>query len=314
MTLTIAQAAGALILLYVGGESLIRGASALASLAGVSPLAIGLTVVAFGTSAPELAVSVDAALSGANDISVGNVVGSNIANIALILGLAAILRPAIVQAKLVRLDAPIMIVVSLILVGVLANGEASRLEGSVLLIGLTVYTVYTFRQARRESEEVRDEFSSVASEASVGNVVSVLLVVVGLGLLMGGGHMLVGAAVRLAQSLGIGEATIGLTVVAIGTSLPELATSVVASLRGQGDIAVGNVVGSNIFNIMGILGVTAVVHPLRLGEITWLDLGAMVGLACVLMTMLWTRLRLGRGEGTFLVASFVVYVSWLLAG
>ncbi len=313
MFLTVAQATVGLLLLYAGGESLIRGASTLASRLGVSSLAIGLTVVAFGTSAPELVVSVDAALSGANDISVGNVVGSNIANMALVLGLAALLRPARVEAKLVRIDAPILILVSFALLAVLANGEATRLEGGVLLFGLACYLVFTFWEAGREPSQVREEFASAApgspDRASVGG----LLVVAGLSLLVAGGHLLVGAAVDLATALAVSQAAIGLTIVAVGTSLPEFATSVVASMRGQGDIAVGNVIGSSIFNILGILGLTAAVRPLESGGIGWLDLGAMAGLACVLAVLLSTRLRLGRVEGGFLLATYVTYTSWLLA-
>jgi K+-dependent Na+/Ca+ exchanger-like protein len=211
----------------------------------VSSLAIGLTVVAFGTSAPELVVSVDAALSGANDVAVGNVVGSNIANIALILGLAALLRPAKVEAKILRVDAPIMILVSFALLAVMADGRASRLEGCLLLVGLTAYTVFTFWEAGRESEQVREEFASAAPEPRASTSVGVLFAVAGLAFLVVGGHLLVTAAVELATLLGMSQAAIGLTIVAIGTSMPEFATSVMASLRGQGDIAIGNVVGSN---------------------------------------------------------------------
>jgi cation:H+ antiporter len=311
--LTIAQAGAGLVMLYVGGESLIRGSAALASRLGVSSLAIGLTVVALGTSAPELVVSVDAALSGANDISVGNVVGSNIANIALILGLAALLHPVTVVAKIVRVDAPIMVLASFALLAVLANGKASRLEGSLFLIGLVAYTTFTFWEARRESLEVRDEFAAAAPATQPKALVAVLLVIGGLALLVGGGHCLVTSAVILAGHLGVGQAVIGLTIVAVGTSLPELAASVIASRRGQGDIAVGNVVGSNIFNILGILGITAAIRPLDLGAISWVDLGAMAALACILTALVSTRRRLGRAEGALLLTLFVLYTSWLLA-
>jgi cation:H+ antiporter len=300
-------------MLYIGGESLVRGASTLASRLGVSSLAIGLTVVAFGTSAPELVVSLDAALSGANDISVGNVVGSNIANVALILGLAALLRPSVVQAKIVRIDAPIMIAASFALLAVLGNGRASRIEGSCLVLGLAAYTVFTFWEARGESPPVREEIASAAPQRPISASLGGFLVLVGFLLLVGGGHLLVTAAVDMATALGISQAAIGLTIVAIGTSLPEFATSVIASMRGQGDIAIGNVVGSNIFNILGILGLTAVVHPLELGAITWLDLGTMAGLACVVTILISTRLRLGRIEGGLLLVTFIIYLSWRLA-
>lgn len=302
-----------LVMLFFGGDSLIRGASALASHIGVPPLAIGLTVVAFGTSAPELVVSLDAAISGANDIAVGNVVGSNIANIALILGIAAVLRPLNVEAKLVRVDSPIMILVSVGLIGVLIDGSASRIEGFLLLVGLAAYTAFTFWEARRESEKVQEEFASAAPGAGAGGIVSLVRVAIGLALLILGGHVLVTAAVELANLFGVSQAVIGLTIVAVGTSLPELTTSLMASIRGQGDIAIGNVIGSNIFNILGILGLTAVVSPLQMGAITWVDLSVMLLLACVLTLFLFTRLRLQRIEGAFLVVGFMVYVGWLLA-
>ncbi len=313
MTVTIIQAAAGLALLFFGGEALVRGATALARRMGISPLAIGLTVVAFGTSAPELVVSISAVLSGADDISVGNVVGSNIANIALILGLAAVLRPVAVEAKVVRLDAPLVVLVSLVLLGVFARGHASRIEGFLLLLGLVAYLTFTFWEARRESEQVREEFAAATPGVSKSAALSVLLVVAGFGMLVVGGSFLVTAAVALATSLGISQAVIGLTIVAVGTSLPELATTVIASLRRQGDIAVGNVIGSNLFNILGILGTTALIHPLERGGVTWTDLGIMVALACVLMALLYIRRGLGRVEGCLLLASFTMYTTWLVA-
>lgn len=300
-------------MLFLGGESLIRGASGLASRLGVSSLAIGLTVVAFGTSTPELVVSLDAALSGANDISVGNVVGSNIANVALILGLGALVRPCLVDAKIVRIDAPIMIAVSFALGAILVNGRASRTEGSLLLLALAAYCVFTFWEAKRESKPIREQIASAAPQRLWGAPTSAVLVLLGLALLIGGGHLLVTSAVDLATSLGVSQATIGLTVVAVGTSLPEFATTVIASMRGHGDIAVGNVVGSNIFNILGIVGITALVHPLEMGGITWLDLGTMLGLATLTTALVATRRRLGRVEGALLLVLFVFYTGWLLA-
>ena len=313
MLLIVAQAAASLLMLYFGGEALIRGASALASRLGISSLAIGLTVVAFGTSAPELVVSLDAALSGANDISVGNVVGSNIANVTLILGLAALLRPCAVQARIVNIDAPIVIASSVALIAILANGSASRVEGALLLLALAAYTGFTFWEAQREPDRVRKELESAAPPQALSATRGGVLVALGLALLVGGGHLLVASAVELATSLGVDQAVIGLTIVAVGTSLPEFATTVIASLRGQGDIAIGNVVGSNIFNILGILGVTAVVHPLERGAITWWDLGTMVGLACLVTLFIATRRRLGRVEGGFLLLLFAVYSSWRVA-
>lgn len=312
VTLSVLQAVSGLILLYLGGEWLIRGASALAFRLGLPAMAIGLTVVAFGTSAPELVVSLDAALSGANDVSVGNVVGSNIANIALILGIAALLRPMVVRSKMITLDAPLMAAISLLLVLVLANGSASRLEGSLLVAGLFAYVAYTLWQARRQPGMLRSS-SAAVSVSRLSLRMSILLTVAGLAVLVAGGHLLVVAAVDLATLLGMTQATIGLTIVAVGTSLPELATTVIASLRRQGDIAIGNAVGSNIFNILGIFGVTATVTPLRLGDVGWFDLATMVALACILTVFLYTHRRLDRIEGACLLASFVLYTTWRLS-
>jgi cation:H+ antiporter len=315
--ITFAQAIAGLALLYFGGECLVRGAAVLALRVGISQLAIGLTVVAFGTSVPELVVSVDAVLSGANDISVGNVIGSNIANMALILGIAALIRPVTVEAKVLRIDAPILIVVSLSLFAVLANGEASRVEGLILLCGLIAYTIFTFWESRRESKLVQEEFSTAVhvSGSNKRNIlVSLLLIIIGLILLVGGGHILVVAAVKLATMLAISQAVIGLTIVAVGTSLPELATSVIASMRGQGDIAVGNVIGSNIFNILGILAITAVIHPLALGAITWIDLGAMIGFAAIAAVFLLSGYRIQRLEGGVLLTGYIFYTGWLFVG
>ncbi|MEZ4388522.1 MAG: calcium/sodium antiporter [Candidatus Krumholzibacteriia bacterium] len=311
--LLLLQLLASLALLFGGGELLLRGAIALASRLGVSPLAIGLTVVAFGTSAPELVVSLNAALAGAADISVGNVVGSNIANIALILGLAALARPLAVQAKLVRLDAPLMVGASVLALLVLGNGRAGRLEGGLLLAGLFLYVVSTFHLARREARPVRDELAAAAPTRLPGLALGLTFTVAGLGLLIGGGQLLVRVAVDLATALGVSQAAIGLTIVAVGTSLPELVTSLLASLRGQGDIAVGNIVGSNLFNILGILGGTALVRPLALGGVGRFDLAAMLALAVLLAGLLRWRGGLGRAAGAGLLACYVAYTGVLLA-
>jgi cation:H+ antiporter len=311
---TLAQVAVGLVLLYLGGEALVRGAAGLASQLGVSTLAIGLTVVAFGTSVPELVVSLDAALTGAPDIALGNVVGSNVANLALILGLAALIRPPTVEAQIVRIDLPVMIVASLALVAMLADGRVSRADGVVLLVALGAYAVFTLRQAGREAPPVRDELATAAPPEPDGSGRAGLLLGTGLALLVVGGHALVSGSVVLAEVLGVGEAAIGLTIVAVGTSLPELATSVVAAARGRGDIAVGNLVGSNIFNILGILGATAVVHPLGQGAIAGRDLGVMLGVALFVGALLLVRRALGRPEGALLTAIFLVYSAWLLSG
>jgi len=307
------QALAALGLLTFAADTLVRGASALALRLGISPLAVGLTIVAFGTSAPELMVSLGAALQGSSDIAVGNVVGSNICNIALILGLAALVRPTAVHANIFRLDAPLMVVASLVLAGMLTCGGVPRIGGAFLLAGLFVYTAATLWRARRESDRVRDEFSRSLGPPSGRLAWELIQVVIGLAGLVLGGQLLVSAALRLAVGFGVSEAVIGLTIVAVGTSLPELATSVVAAARGQGDLALGNVVGSNLFNILGILGTTAVVHPLGRGDIAGWDLGAMVFLAAVLVPIARTGMVVSRIEGAFLVLFYVGYVTWLIA-
>lgn len=307
MLMALLQLGFGLVFLYFGGEYLVRGASSLAFRLGVSPLAVGLTVVAFGTSMPELVVSVDAALAGANDISLGNVVGSNIANIALILGLAAVIAPLRVEDKVIRIDTPLMILVSVALLLVLANGLASRLEGALILTGLLAYTVMTLWLARRKPGAGAD-----LPRPDAGAVKAGFLTLLGLAGLFAGGHLVVTGAVTLASALGLSQAVIGLTIVAVGTSLPELSTSTVAAWRGHGDIAVGNIVGSNIFNILGILGVTAIITPLELGAITWLDLGVMLAVALAFGFTLFAHTGLKRPAGVLFLFFYVLYTAVLL--
>ncbi len=313
MMLSMLLAGLGLALLYAGGEALVRGASRLALRTGVSAVGVGLTVVAFGTSMPELVVSLNAALSGTTDIAIGNVVGSNICNVALILGVTVLVRPIVVHSKLVRVDGPIMVGCSLLALAMMANGTLGRLEGTMLLMGVLAFTAFTLRTARREPEPIQAEFAEATPRRPRPMAVDVLLIGIGLLTLVAGAHLLVGAAVDLARAWRVSEAVIGLTIVALGTSLPEFATSVVATLKGEGDIAVGNVIGSNIFNLLGILGTTALVRPLSLGGIAWLDLGAMLAAAILLLPLLYTGTRLSRPEGMLLVAGYAAYVAALLA-
>jgi len=301
-----------LLLLFAGGEGLVRGASALALRLGLSPLAVGLTVVAFGTSTPELVVSLDAAMAGEPDIAVGNVVGSNIANLTLILGTAMMFRPSRVIARTVRIDAPLVVFISWVLLGLLADGEVGRMEGLILVGSLIAFTGLTLMQGRKEPSAVQDEFQEAVGGAAGSILVSAVLVAAGLAGLVLGGHLFLNAAVQVARTAGVSEAVIGLTIVAVGTSLPELVTSVVAALRGQGDIAIGNVLGSNVFNVLGILGVTAVVLPLEAGGITSPTLWIMVGTAAAVALMAATGKRITRWEGGVLLATYLVYVLWLV--
>jgi cation:H+ antiporter len=242
------------------------------------------------------------------------VVGSNICNIALILGFATLLRPPRVEAKVVRLDVPLMILSSLVLLGMLADGDVSRSEGILLLVGLLAYVCCTFWQARRESEAGRQALRAATPAVPARLVPEILMVVVGSAVLVGGGRLLVDASIDLAAGFGVSQAVIGLTIVAVGTSLPEMATSIVASIEGQGDIAVGNVVGSNIFNILGILGVTATTAPLSRGAIGWSSLAVMLLVSVALIPLFSRRLQLSRWGGGMLLAGYAGYVTWLLVG
>lgn len=298
---------------FFGGEWLVRGAVALAVRLRMSSLAIGLTVVAFGTSAPELVVSLQAVLSGANDISLGNVVGSNIANIALILGLAAIIQPLTPEAKMIRVDLPLLVLASLGLVAILWDGRIARAEGGVLVASLAAYTFFTLRAANHASESLTEDLSAVVPEGEMTQVKAWTQVAAGLAGLVLGGYLLVDSSVTLARLAGLSEAVIGLTIVAVGTSLPEMATTLVAARRGQGDIAIGSVAGSNLFNILCILGVTAFVAPLVRGAIGWGDLAVMVLLAVALLAVLAVRRRLSRIEGIVLLIAYAGYITWKLA-
>jgi len=300
--------AAGLMLLYFGAEWPVKGAAATAVRLGVTPLAIGLTVVAFGTSAPELTVSTHAALKGLGDIAVTNVVGSNIFNIAFILGLAAAIRPIRVTRQLIRWDVPVMIAVSVLCLVLLLDRHLSRPEGLLLVAGITAYTIWTFRQAKREPDLLGLGEVPKQSGASSGLWVPAGLVVLGLVLLVLGSKLLIAGALQLARSYGISEAVIGLTIVSAGTSLPELATSVVAAVRKQADISIGNIVGSNIFNLLGILGISSLVRPYSSPELTVWDLAMMLGTALLLLPLLRSGFVLSRKEGLFFLVLYGAYL------
>jgi cation:H+ antiporter len=302
---------GGLALLYLGGEALLAGAVRLALAARITPLAVGLTVVAFGTSAPELVVSVGASLTGAGDIALGNVVGSNICNVLLILGLAACIRPLTVTTRVVKLDLPLMLLGMGVMVVALLDGALTRLEAGVMVALLVGYTAFTLVLARRESGRTVAEPLPVARLSAVP---SPLLVLAGLGGLALGARWFVAGAVDLARQAGMSEAVIGLTLVAVGTSLPELVASSLAAHRGLGDIAVGNVVGSNLFNALGILGVAGLMQPLQLGGVGWTDVGVMAAATVLLLPLAFSGLRISRGEGAAMLLAYAAYTAWLLAG
>ena len=266
----------------------------------------------FGTSAPELAVSLNAAMNNASDISLGNVIGSNIANIGLILGLSAVISPLVVQAKIIRMDAPIMITSMLLAVVFLLDNQISRLEGLILATALIAYIAFTFLQARKEPELVQEEYLQGIPQSRGRLAIDLGLIFLGLGLLIAGGKLLVMAAVSIALLFGMSEAVIGLTIVALGTSLPELTATLVAARRGYGDIAIGNIIGSNIFNVLGILGITALITPLQTGNILWADIICMVLLCLLTYLFLFSRSKVERYEGILLVLLYIAYCSWLI--
>lgn len=302
-----------LIALYFGAEALVKGGAGLALRLGLTPLVIGLTVIAFGTSSPEMVVSLQASLSGNGPIAIGNIIGSNICNIALILGLCAMISPLTADAQVIRREVPIMIGASVVALLVLADGHVARWEGAILVTGLIVYTALTVRQARAETAAASAEFSQeLGQRRPTGLGLSIVGVIGGLAILVFGSHFFVKGAVTLAESWGMSQIAIGLTIVAIGTSLPELATSLLASLKRQGDVAIGNVVGSNIFNVLGILGVAALVQPITAPELAWADLGVMMLVALALLPVVRTGGRISRWEGAGLLIVYIGYTIWLL--
>ncbi|WP_194861317.1 calcium/sodium antiporter [Dietzia sp. SYD-A1] len=333
--LTLGALAVGFVLLVAGGESLVRGASRLAVTIGMSPLVVGLTVVAFATSTPELAVSVDAALSGHPGLAVGNVVGSNIANILLILGLTALVAPLLAKSRIVRVDIPIMVGFSIVLLVVALDGVISALNGMLLLAGLVAYVVVTVVISRKRTAgtvETTHDGSTAESTAGAESdadaeadedegshkgahsiLMSCAMVALGVLLLVVGARLLVTAASDLAAAWGMSDLVIGLTVVAIGTSLPELATSLVAAFRGERDMAVGNIVGSNMFNIGAVLGVTSLITPIEVaaGAIRF-DLPIMVAVALALLPIAFTGMAIKRWEGFLFAGFYAAYIAYVV--
>jgi len=306
-------------LLAGGGEALVRGATSIARIAGLTPAVIGLTVVAAGTSLPELVVSVMAAIRGTPDIAVGNVVGSNIFNIAVVLGAAALVAPLKIHGSAVRLEWPVMFLASWIGFLLMRDYSLDRMEGGFFVASLVVFVAYSVYIAKYEvSDEERSDYASETAGRSLHPetrelLLSILAVVAGSGLLVLGGNFLVDGSVAIARYAGMTERVIGLTVVAVGTSAPELAASLVAAYRGRTDLALANIIGSNIFNILGILGVTALIHPIPIAEgIVHTDAWWMLAFAVALLPMLWRGKSISRPEGGLLLAGYAIYVLTLL--
>ncbi len=311
-----------LALLALGGELLVRGASALAALIGISPLVIGLTVVAYGTSAPELAVSIQAGLRGSPDIAIGNVVGSNIFNVLFVLGACALIAPLVVSVQLVRREVPIMIGVALLMAGLALDGGISRFDGLLLFAILVGYISWSIISSRKETEAARQEYAEafgaeqLAPRRGIGTVLVQLgFVAGGLALLVFGARWLIDGSVSFARALGVSDVVIGLTIVAAGTSLPEVVTSIIATLKKERDIAIGNVVGSNIFNVLGIVGLSAVVVPGGLPVAPSLlnfDLPVMLAVMVACLPIFFTGMSIARWEGGLFLGYYVAYTAYLV--
>lgn len=319
--LTLGIFVAGLLALVAGADLLVRGASKLALSFGLSPLVVGLTIVAFGTSAPEVAVSVGAVLDGQTDIALGNVVGSNIFNVLFILGVSALITPLVVNIQLIRQEVPILVGVSLLLVVLSLDGSVSAIDGAMLFALLVAYTVFLVIQSRKETQAANDEYAAEVQPAAAGSwdsglPVQLLLIAAGLALLVVGSQWLVESAVVFAKALGVSDVVIGLTIVAAGTSMPEVATSVMAAVKGERDIAVGNVVGSSTFNIMGCLGLSGmvsgslglVVPPAVLNFDIWVMLA--VALACIPVFV--TGREIARWEGGVFLLYYAAYVTYLI--
>ena len=314
MTLAIVFLIIGLVLLVVGADWLVKGASRLAVSFGISSLIIGLTVVAYGTSAPELSVSVMSSMQGKSEIALGNVVGSNIFNVLFILGVSALVTPLIVAKQLIRFDVPVMIGSSILLYALCFDGTLSRVDGVFLFVGAIFYTWWLIRMGRRDAVSANSDESY--KPKPVGTLwTNILWIVLGLVFLVVGSKLLVDGAITIAKHFGLSEVIIGLTIIAAGTSLPEVATSVIASFRGERDIAVGNVVGSNIFNILSVMGLSSIVSPAGIttpASIIGFDLPVMVAIALACLPIFFSGFKITRWNGTFFLAYYVAYTAYLI--
>ena len=306
-----------LTLLIAGAEILVRGSSRLSSVVGISPVVIGLTVVAFGTSSPELAISFHATLSGEPDIVLGNVVGSNVFNVLFILGISAAITPLVIAQKLVRIEVPLMIGVSMLLFFLALDGKIGRFDGVLLTCGIVGYCLFAIRESLRESLAIRAEYEKKFGPCNkrISQVfLNILLVGLGLAMLTLGSRWLLKGAVSLAEAMGVSKLVIGLTIIAAGTSLPEVATSVVASIRGERDIAVGNAVGSNLFNILAVLGLSSILAPDGIGvapSALKFDIPVMIVVSIACLPIFFTGYQIARWEGFLFLAYYALYIIYL---
>lgn len=305
MVLSLTFLVTGLIILTIGADRVVDSSSKLAIRLGVKPLIVGLTVVAFGTSAPEFVVSIQSCLAGAGGISIGNVVGSNICNVALILGLSALICPMVVSRQLFKFDMPVCIAASLLALLFLRDGTLSVFEGAVFAVMFIGYIAYCFKTGKIDDTACEID-TATAQKGSAA--LDVIFIIIGLGMLVGGSHLFVRGAVEIARGLGVSETVIGLTIVAIGTSLPELATSAAAAVKKQNDIAIGNIVGSNLFNIMLVLGTVGLLGPTSSEGLALRDTLLMIGLIAALFIPLLTKNVLGRAVGGVFFATYAVYM------
>lgn len=304
---------GGLVLLLLGGEGLVRGSVAVASRLGMSPLVIGVTLVGFGTSAPELVTSVNAALAGAPGIAVGNVVGSNVSNLLLILGVTALVHPVECPTNVLRRDGLVMAVATLLTIAALLAGTVGRGVGGLLVGALVTYLAGTLYVARRSGRVELPEGAEVDADGRLST--QLLLAFGGIAGVVIGADLLVAGAISIAEQWGVPETVIGLTIVALGTSLPELAAGVAAAVRGHTDLAFGNVLGSNVFNLLGILGGTALVTPIPVDPaVMRVDVWVLLGATLLLLAFAWTRERIARLEGAICVLAYLGYMGWLGVG
>ena len=319
MTNTILFFIAGLIILIFGADLLVRGTSRLAAAFSVSPLIIGLTIVSIGTASPEIAVSLQAAANGQADLTLGNVLGSNIFNILFILGITSLVAPIVIAEQLIRKEAPILLGVSLLVFVLALDGNLGALDGLLLFLLVAIYIYFAVKQSRSERREVQkeyaEEYAQKESRTTKNFITNISFILVGLGLLVLGSNWLVDSAVQIAKALGVSELVIGLTIVAVGTSLPEVSTSVIAALKGESDIAVGNAVGSNIFNLLGVLGIGALVSPDGIfvaQQVLQFDLPVMLFVALVTLPVFYIDGRISRIEGGLLLSYYVVYVTYVI--
>jgi cation:H+ antiporter len=319
--MTVLMFIGGLVALVLGAELLVRGASKLAMSFGISPLVVGLTIVAFGTSAPEMAVSVGAVMGGQTDIAIGNVVGSNIFNVLFVLGLSALITPLVVNVQLIRQEVPIMLGASLLLMALVLDGTLSAIDGALLFALVVAYTVFLIVQSRAETKAAKDEYAEEFTPATPGSwdarlPVQLALIVAGLAMLVLGSDWLVTSSVVFAKALGVSDVVIGLTIVAAGTSMPEVATSVMAAIKGERDIAVGNVVGSSTFNILACLGLAGMAsgsHGLEIpASVLHFDIWVMLAVALACLPIFITGREIARWEGAVFIFYYAAYVAYLV--